>query len=271
MAVTTLAGYPGASGELILESSTEKKMSFGAYMETADGRGFRYCRNGTVATVPGKVYQGPALDATNMQPSGGLTPAAASSASATVAAAIGATQVTIASSITLDLNALAGGYMSVDVTPGQGYTYRIKGNTLSAGTVGSPSAGTNVVVYLDDPIVIGLTTSSRVIFVKHPYDRVVIEPGTPTANIAGVSTFIIGASVETTPTVPGVFYYGWLQTRGACSVLFTGTGIAGKAVGSLSGGTSGSVAPAIAATNIIGYHMATGITTEYAMIYLVLG
>ena len=269
--ITQLSGFPGASGELILESSTEKKMNFGAYMETLDGRGFRYCRNGTVATVPGKVYQGPALDATNMQPSGGLTPAAANTAvSATAAAAIGATQVTIATSITLDLNALAGGYMSVDVAPGQGYTYRVKGNTLSAGTVGSPSAGTNVVVTLEDPIVVALTTTSRVIFVKHPYDRVVIEPGTPTANIAGVSTFIIGASVETTPTVPGVFYYGWLQTRGACSVLFTGTGVAGKAVGSLSGGTSGSVAPAIAATNIIGYNMATSITGEYAMVYLTL-
>ena len=261
--VTTLSSTPQVGDNLILESSTEKKMSLGAYRETPDGRGFRYCKNGTVATVPGKVYQGPALDATNMQPSGGLTPAAASSASATVAAAIGATQVTIATSITLDLNALAGGYMSVDVTPGQGYTYRVKGNTLSGGTVGSPSAATGVVVYLEDPIVIGLTTSSKVIFVKHPYDRVVIEPGTPTSNIAGVSTFIIGASVETTPTVPGVFYYGWLQTRGACSVLFTGTGVAGKAVGSLSGGTSGSVAPCIAATNIIGYHMATCITGEY--------
>ena len=86
-----------------------------------------------------------------------------------------------------------------------------------------------------------------------------------------MSTYILGASVETTPTVPGVFYYGWLQTRGACSVLFTGTGVAGKAVGSLSGGTSGSTAPAIAATNIIGYHMATGITGEYSMVFLTLG
>ena len=259
---TQLSGFPGASGELILESSTEKSNSLGAYMETRDGRGFRYCKNGTVATVAGKVYQGYPLDATNMQPSGGLTPSAN--------VAIGGTQITISNSITLDKDVLAGGYMSVDVTPGQGYTYRVKGNTLSGGTVGSASAGTGVVVTLEDPLVIAITTSSRVIFVKHPYDGVVIEPGTPTANIAGVSTFIIGASVATTATVPGVFYYGWLQTRGACSVLFTGTGVAGKAVGSLSAGTSGSVAPAIAATNIIGYNMATSITGEYAMVYLTL-
>jgi hypothetical protein len=59
--------------------------------------------------------------------------------------------------------------------------------------------------------------------------------------------------------------------RGTCSVLFTGTGAAGKAVGSLSGGTSGSCAPAIAATNILGYHIATGITAEYALIHLTIG
>lgn len=260
---TQLSGSPSLSGELILESSTERTNSLGGYIETRDGRGFRYCKNGTVATVPGKVYQGYPLDATNMQPSGGLTPSAN--------VAIGGTQITLSNSITLDKDILAGGYMSVAVTPGQGYTYRVKSNTLSAGVIGTPTAGTGVVVTLEDPLVIAITTSSRLTFVKHPYDNVVIEPGTPTANIAGVSTFIIGASVASTATVPGVFYYGWLQTRGACSVLFTGTGVAGCAVGSVQSGTSGSVAPSIAATNIIGYNMATSITTEYAMIYLTLG
>ena len=268
--VTTLSSTPQVGDNLILESSSEKKMSLGAYRETPDGRGFRYCRNGTVATVAGQVYQGTAKDTSYLQVSGGLTPAAASSASATVAAAIGATQVTIATSISVDLNALAGGYMSVDVAPGQGYTYRVKGNTLSAGTVGSPSAGTNVVVYLEDPIVIGLTTTSRVIFVKHPYDGVVVYPGSCTAAPAGVSTFIIGASVATTPTVPGVFYYGWLQTRGVCSVLFKGTGVAGSAVGAIVSGTSAAVGPCIAGSNIMGYNISTSIDAEYALVYLTL-
>lgn len=258
MGITTFSGSPQASDQLILASDTVQRMNLGAYMETPDGRGFRYCLNGAVATVPGKVYQGTALDATNMQPSGGLGLSAANSTvSATIAANAGDTQVTISTSITLTLNQLAGGYMSVNVTPGQGYTYRIKGNTAVTSAAGC-------VITLVDPIVVGLTTSSKVIVVMHPYAGVVIEPGTPTANIAGVSTFIIAAATAAIPT------YGWLQTRGACAVLFTGTGVAGKAVGSLSGGTSGSVAPAIAATNIIGYHMATGITGEYAMVYLVL-
>lgn len=241
--VTNLSGFPSAAGQAILSSSAVQVHPLGAYMETPDGRGFRYFKNGAVATVPGKVYQGTPLDATNMQPSGGITPAAA---------AIGATQVTLSTSLTLTLNQLAGGYMSVDVTPGQGYTYRIAGNTAVSGATGC-------VVTLEDPLVVALTTSSRVIFVAHPYSGCVIEPGTPTAAIVGVPPFIVAANE-----------YGWMQTKGAASVLFTGTGVAGKAVGSLSGGTSGSCAPCIAATNIMGYQMATGITGEYAMIQLAL-
>lgn len=241
---TTLAGFPTLSGQDILTSSSTQQMPLGAYMETPDGRGFRYFKNGGVATVPGKVYQGTPLDATNMQPSGGI---------AVSAAAIGDVAVTLTTSLTLAVNLLASGYMSVDVTPGQGYTYRVKSNTAVAGATGC-------VVTLEDPLLVALTTSSRVIFAAHPYSGCVIEPGTPTAAIAGVPPTIIAASA-----------FGWMQTKGPCSVLFTGTGVAGKAVGSLSGGTSGSAAPAIAATNILGYHMATGITAEYALINLTIG
>lgn len=242
---SSLAGFAQVAAQAILAESSSGLHVLGTYMETADGRGYRYAKVGAVATVAGKVYQGPALDATNLQPSGGLTPSAN--------VAIGGTEITISDSITLTKNQLAGGYMSVVVTPGQGYTYRIKSNT-------AVSAAAGAVVTLEDPLVIAITTASNVIFAKHPYDGIVIEPGTPTARIAGVPNAIITEA-----------YYGWVQTRGACAVLFTGTGVAGKVVGSLTGGTSGSMAPAIAATNIGGEHMATGITTEYSLIYLTIG
>ena len=245
MSKTTLSGVPQVvAADLLTNSATNPGVGIGSYVETADGRGYRFAKVGAVATVAGKVYQGPALDATNMQPSGGLTPAAA---------AIGDTSVTISTSTTLAANLLAGALMSVVVTPGQGYTYRVAGNTATAGATGA-------VITLDDPIQVALTTSSRVIFAHNKYNGVVIEPGTPTAAIAGVPNSIITAA-----------YFGWLQVRGACAVLFTGTGVAGKAVGSLSGGTSGSMAPAIAATNIGGYHMATGITGEYSIVDLNIG
>jgi len=242
--MTSLSGIGQVFGSDLLANDSIQQQVIGCYAESPDGRGFRYSKIGAVATVPGKVYQGTALDATNLQPSGGL---------GVSAAAIGATSITISSSITLTANQLAGGYLSVAVTPGQGYTYRIKGNTAVSGATGA-------VITLEDPLLVALTTSSKVIVAQHPYSGLVIEPGTPTAAIAGVPNSIITAA-----------YFGWVQTRGACAVLFTGTGVAGKAVGSLSAGTSGSAAPAIAATNILGYHMATGITGEYALIYLTIG
>lgn len=240
---TSLAGFAQVAAQGILDESSTALHVLGTYMETADGRGYRYAKVGATATVAGKVYQGPALDATNMQPSGGL---------ATAAAAIGATEITTTSTVTLAKDLLAGGYLSVVVTPGQGYTYKIKGNTAASAAA--------VTFYLEDPVKVALTTDSNIIVAKHPYDGIVIEPGTPTARIAGVPNAIITAA-----------YYGWVQTRGACAVLFTGTGVAGKVVGSLTGGTSGSMAPAIAATNIGGEHMATGITGEYSLIYLTIG
>lgn len=244
MARTSLGSVPLIHGQDVLTSSSTQMEAIGSYAETSDGRGYRYSLVGAVSTVAGKVYQGPALDATNLQPSGGLSVAAQ---------AIGDTSVTISTSTTVAANLLANGYLSVDVTPGQGYIYSIKGNTVT-------SAAAGLVVTLSDPLIVALTTSSKVILVQNTYSGIVIEPGTPTAAIAGVPNSIITNA-----------QYGWTQVRGACAVLFTGTGVAGKAVGSLSGGTSGSAAPAIAATNILGYHMATGITAEYAFIHLVIG
>jgi hypothetical protein len=241
-AFTTLSGTPAMSGADVYANSSVQQMSLGAYMETPDGRGFRYAKVGAVATVAGKVYQGKALDATNAQVSGGF---------AVAAAAIGDTSITTTATMTLSANDYADGFLSVAVTPGQGYTYKIKSHAAASAAA--------VTMNLYDPVIVALTTSSRVIWVAHPYKGIVIEPGTPTANIAGVAPGIVTAA-----------YFGWVQTRGPAAVLFTGTGVAGKAVGSLSGGTSGSAAPAIAATNIIGYHMATGITGEYSMVYLTL-
>ena len=237
---STLSGPSIVAAQGILDESENPLAVVGSYMETNDGRGFRYTKVGATATVAGKVYQSKALDATNDQPSGGH---------AVAAAAIGDTAVVTTATLTVTVNEFQGGYLAVVVTPGQGYTYKIKSHLAATTAV--------VTMNLEDPIKIALTTDSRVIWVANPYNGVVIEPGTPTGRIVGVA-----------PTIVTAAYYGWLQTKGVCSVLFTGTGVAGKVVGSLTSGTSGSMAPAIAATNIGGEHMATGITGEYSLIYL---
>ena len=214
----------------------------GALATTGDSRYFRYFYNGAVATVPGKIYQGPAEDATNYSPAGGL---------ATAAAAAGTYQVTLTGSLTIALNALAGGFMSVAVTPGQGYTYKIKSNTAVSGATGC-------VITLEDPIQVAFTTATRVVLHQNPYYGCVVAPATLTAAPVGVPVMV-------TP----INYYGWMQTHGPATCLVTGTfATAGLAVGVLVGGTIGSLAPAIAGTNVLGYTMGICATGEYDSVFL---
>lgn len=241
MSATSLSTAPEIAGQDIFVDSTVQQMTLGAYAESQDGRGFRYSKIGAVSTVPGKVYQSAAADATNQTPSGGLGVAAQ---------AVGDTTITVSTSTTVAANLLTGGYVSVDVTPGQGQLYRIKSNTATAAAAG-------LVITLEDPIRVALTTSSKVILIKHPYDSIVVTPGTETSNNVGVAQTIITNG-----------NFGWIQTHGMASVLFTGTGAIAKAVGTLAGGTIGSMAPAIAATPILGWNAATSITGEYAFIFL---
>ena len=69
MPASTLTSAPQIMGADLLSNSSIQLMPIGCYAETPEGRGYRYAKVGAVATVPGKVYQGPALDATNLQPS----------------------------------------------------------------------------------------------------------------------------------------------------------------------------------------------------------
>lgn len=229
----------------LFTSSTTQATDLGGLASTGDGRYFRYCLNNTTAMVVGKVYQGTPEDTTNQNPSGGL---------AVAAAAIGATQVTLTGSLTLAANVLAGGFMSVAVTPGAGYNYKVKSNT-------AVTAAANCVVTLEDPIIVALTTSSKVVFQPNVYGGggVVVAPATMTASIAGGSIFAIPASS-----------YGWIQTHGMGACLQTGTGTTGTALGVLQGGTIGSLAPAIAGTPILAYAANTNITGQYGNVFWVI-
>lgn len=230
-----------APQELFTSSSTQGT-DLGGLATSGDGRYFRYFLNGAVTVVPGKVYQGPAQDATNQSPAGGL---------AVAASAIGSTTVTLTGSLTLTANVLAGSFMSVAITPGQGYTYKVKSNT-------AVTAAANCVVTLEDPIIVALTTSSKVVFQQNPYNGCVVAPATLTAAPAGVGIYgVVNAQ------------YGWIQTHGPVGCLVTGTlGSAGLAVGVLVGGTIGSLAPCIAGTPVLGYTMGICATTEYDMVFL---
>ena len=166
-------------------------LNLGAKAYTGDGREFRFVLAGATTLVPGKLQQAPA-ETTAWED---LTPKAA--------VAVGATSITINDSITAAANVLAGGYVSVSVTPGQGYTYKIKANT-------AVSAAGGMVVTLEDPILVALTTSSRVTLNANPYSGVIVAPaaGSLTGAIVGAAVFNITNA-----------QYGWIQVTGACNVL----------------------------------------------------
>lgn len=227
----------------LLSSSSTQGVDLGAKATVGDGRYFRYMKIGAVATVAGKLYQGPTEDTTNQNPSGGLSVSAA---------AVGATTVTLTSSITITANAWAGGFLSINVTPGAGYYYRIKSNT-------AVTAATGCVITLEDPIQIALTTSSKVTVQLNPYNGIIIPPTTMTNAIVGVPNAVYAAS-----------NYAWIQRGGPSSCLQTGTGTCGTALGYLQGGTAGSLAPAIAGTPILAYALGTNITGEYSHVFLTL-
>ena len=227
----------------LFTSSTTQGTDIGAQATTGDGRYFRYFLNGAVAAVPGQVYQGPAQDTTNYNPSGGL---------AVAAAAIGTNTVTLTGSLTIAANALAGAFMSVAVTPGQGYLYKVKSNS-------AVSAAANCVITLEDNIQVALTTASKVVFQQNPYNGCIVTPATMTASVAGVPIYAVPAAS-----------YGWMQVFGMASCLQTGTGTVGTALGVLQGGTIGSLAPAIAGTPIVAWAANTNITGQYGNVYLVI-
>jgi hypothetical protein len=214
----------------------------GALATSGDGRYFRYHLNGGVTEVIGKVYQGPAEDATNQSPAGGLSVAAA---------ALGATSVTTTTTVTLAANLLAGGFLSVVAGPNLGANYKIKSHAAASGAA--------VTLNLEDPIFgTAWTTSTKIVLHKNPYDSVVVAPGTLTAAPVGVSIYPVTNA-----------QYGWLQTHGPATCLVTGTfATAGLAVGVLVGGTIGSLAPCIAGTPVLGYTMGISATGEYDSVFL---
>jgi hypothetical protein len=99
------------------------------------------------------------------------------------------------------------------------------------------------------------------VFVKHPYDSIIINPGgASTGQPVGVATSTIITNGN----------FGWIQTYGACNVLAgvaTSISLPGVPV-TVSASTAGSVIVATAVLPTIGWAMQLFTATEYQLIYL---
>lgn len=228
-----------AIGQNLFSTSSTAYHTLGELVHSADGRAFRYCKAGATTLVPGKLQQGPVEDTSNFQ---NLAPAAA---------AIGATSVTTTTTVTLTANQLAGGLLIVTVTPGQGYVYRIKSHAAATAAA--------VTFNLEDPILVALTTSSRIDVHPSIYDGVIVNPATATSLPNGAAIYPVTNA-----------QFGWIQVRGACPVLADGAITVGTTVVA-SNATAGAVEAGADATDVqavVGLAMTGGATTEYSLIGL---
>lgn len=242
--MTILTSIPNVTGVNLYGNDTVAQQPLGSYAETQDGRGFRYAKIGAVNSVPGKLYQNSVADATNQTPSGGLSVAAASA---------GTYQITLTSSITIAQNAWSGGYVSVNITPGQGYLYQIGGNT-------AVTAATGCVITLNDPIQVALTTSSKIDVIPPVFTGAVVYPASAS-----------GVAIGVPPVIQTAGNFGWLQTYGPASVL-TGvaTNMAPGVPAAPSAATAGALIVATAVLPTVAWCLQTPIATEYNLYYLLI-
>lgn len=240
MARTSLSSVPLVIGQEVHTSSSTQLMPLGAYAETPDGRGFRYCLNGASAQVVGKIYQAKPEDTSNEQ-------------EVTITnATAGDMTITSTDSVTLAANLLAGGYLLVsEGTLGVGQTYRIKGNTAASAAV--------VTFSLEEPVRVTTTGTCKVDVKVHPYAGIVVAPTTQTSAVVGAAVHAISASE-----------YGWIQTYGVCGVLAQGTVVVGDGLVPANTTTTGTVVSRADASleASIGYALHGAASTDYALVYL---
>lgn len=179
-----LTGLPLIYGINPYESEENPSHELGAFGYTNDGRKFVYVKNNdTNAMVAGELQQTAAEDTGDQ----GLTVAAN--------AAIGASQVSLATA-TVTANQYAGGYVVFTVTgTGIGLYYKIKSHPAATAAT--------VVLTLEDPLKVAITTSTVADLVPNPYGAVLQNPTTASSAIAGIAMTAVPAS-----------YYAWLQVGG---------------------------------------------------------
>jgi hypothetical protein len=225
-----MANFKGADITAPLDTfanTSDQRAALGTKQYTEDGRVFRYAQVGATATVAGSLYQSAAPVANHL-------------ANTPPAVAIGATSFTYTPGATAGAaNLYAEGYMQVDTTPGNGYTYQVKRHAAI-------SSSTAFTLYLKDEIQVALTTSSRVGLFHNKWKNVIVCPTTLTGALAGVAGCVITA-----------VYYGWLQTGGRASVLIDSTAPAITATVAHSTNTAGAVmaliTAALATAQIVGH------------------
>jgi hypothetical protein len=224
----------------VRETSSTKQHKLGTrYVQPETGKIYRYTKAGAVALAVAELCVNPDVDNNVVNK--------------TVAAtyAVGATQVLVNVAGTVVQDAYADGSFTVSDATGEGVEYRVVGNT---GVTGS---GT-ITVSLASPLTLALTVSvSEYTLTKSPWDSVVVSITDQADMAVGVPNVAIA-----------IGEYGWLQTRGICSVLWDEAVTKGQAL-TTGTGTAGAVeAQDAAGEPQIGVASQAGVDTEHQSAFL---
>lgn len=220
------------------DATAQETQSLGELAVLGDGRKFRYAKAGASATAQGKLELAPTPKTNHhncvaiASVAGTFNPTFTLGATATVA------------------DEYDEGLISINVTPDVGREYRIS-------YMGLIASGGTATPTLAEPIVTAWTTATRVSLIHNQWNGVV-ETASATKRAAGVG--LVGLTAAN---------FGWLQTKGVCSVLNDGTIALGSLIGasgSVAGAVtvnSGTYATALATTQVGQASVMAGVDTEY--------
>lgn len=234
---TQLTGPVTIAAQSLFSSSADKLHRLGEIIFSNDGRAYRYAKAGGTTLVIGKLQQS-AAEVTADQDV------------AIAAAAIGATQIVTTGTLTVTANQYAEGLAVVCDDTGEGYQYLISSHAAATAAV--------VTFNLSDPIVIALTTSTTIDFVRNPYSAVIVNPTTLTSSPVGVCIYPITNA-----------QFGWLQVGGIATILADGANAVGANLVA-SNGVAGAVEDAATpgAQPLVGIAHTGAADTEYGAVKL---
>jgi len=220
-------------------SSRVSGIRLGDIAITGDGRWYRFAQAGATDLDPGKITVNVDVD----------TDVVNKLAAATKA--IGSTEVVLDAAGATDLDKFRDGYLTVNDATGEGISYLVTGNTATSGAA-------ELTAYLQEPLKVALTVDvSEVTLTQNPWDDIVISATDQADFVTGVPNVTIDD-----------LDYGWVQTRGICSVLFDEAVAKGLAL-TIGTGVAGAVEALDAAGEPqIGYAVMAGVDTEYQPAYL---
>lgn len=234
----SVTGTLQLSSQDVRETSSTKQMRLGTKAE-ADGKIYRYAKAGASNLAVAELQVNADVDTNVVNKTVARTTAA------------GEYSVVVDAGGTIVADAYADGTFTISDATGEGINYRVSGNT------GVTGAG-EITVSLTEPLKLALTIDvSEYTLTKNPWDSVVVSITDQADMAVGVPNVAITASE-----------YGWLQTRGQCSVLWDEAVAKGLAL-TTGTGTAGAVEALDGAGEVqIGVASQAGVDTEHQTAFL---